>query len=93
MRMMPLKVSTALGVCVYISSGKSVHSMHRAFQSLKSGKVLLLTLIKGPLIQSSSFAVRKEGWGAKCLAEKLAGAGQELNKGLHFLTSASRPHR
>ena len=58
--MMALKVYTALGMSVHFS-GKSVHSMHRAFQSLKSGKVLLLTLIKGPLIQSSSFAVRKEG--------------------------------
>lgn len=57
---MALKVYTALGVSVHFS-GKSVHSMHRAFQSLKSGRVLLLTLIKGPPIQSFSSAVRKEG--------------------------------
>lgn len=44
--------------------------MHRAFQSLKSGKVLLLTLIKGPPIQSSSFAVRKEG-GVLSVLQKL----------------------
>ena len=57
--MTALEVYTALGVCVHFS-GKSVHSMPKTFQSLKSGKVLLLTLIKDPPIQSSSFAVRKE---------------------------------
>lgn len=71
---MPLKVSTALGVCVHFS-GKSVHSMHRAFQSLEIWKGLALDLDQRSSDSKFLFCSEEGGWGAKCLAEKLAGAG------------------